>query len=393
MKIAMIGLRTIPSNYGGIERHVENYAPRIAARGKQVVVYSRSYCGPRTTYKNVQIQPVPSVSSKHLDTAVYTLFATIHAIFSGVDVIHYHGIGPALFSFIPRIFRIPSVVTVHALDWQRAKWGRVASFALQIGEWLSCRMPCYTIVVSRLLKNYLRKKYQAKTYMIPNAVDLPVQGNSERIRNEFGLEPGKYILFTGRLVPEKGLHYLIDAYHSLPRYPYQLVIAGGEGYSKTYSDELRSSARRDPRIRFIGFVEGETLNSLYSNALLFVLPSDLEGLSVSLTEAMSYGIPSLVSDIFPNLEAISDTEFGCVGFSFRKGDRNDLSRKLEEVLENQVERQLLATQSRQLVATRLNWELNLQDLELIYSMSIKLGYGEKIPQKLRSFFLPAEVAS
>ena len=389
MKIAMIGLRTIPSNYGGIERHVENYATRLAARGKKVVVYSRSYCGPRTTYNNVEIQPVPSLASKHLDTAMYTFFATVHAIFSGVDIIHYHGIGPALFSFIPRIFQISTVVTIHALDWQRAKWGRLASFALRIGEWLSCKMPCYTIVVSRLLKNYIRKKYHAKTYMIPNAVDLPVRSDSQSIGNKFGLESQRYILFTGRLVPEKGLHYLIDAYRSLPQYPYKLVIAGGEGYSRSYSDELRSSAKGDSRIRFIGFVEGETLNSLYSNALLFILPSDLEGLSISLVEAMSYGIPSLVSDIFPNMEAISDPELGCTGFSFRKGDREDLTEKIKEVLENHEEREHMAARSRDLVATRLNWELNLQDLELIYSLAVQLGYGEKISPRLKSF-IPAE---
>ncbi len=306
LRVAMIGQKGHPPVHGGIERHVAELAVRLPEHGIHVDIYSRPHYsdadGP-TLHQGVRVRRLPSIPTKHLDAITHTVVCTLDALREGYDVVHYHALGPGLLAAVPRILRRGrTVTTVHGLDWQREKWGRLATGVLRLGERASASQPDRTIVVSNALADHYRTVYGRDTVCIPNGITAPDSvpfGPAARR----GVKEG-YILFVGRLVPEKGCHLLIDAYGRLPeeiRARHQLVIAGDAGFTEGYVDELKAAAP-DGTV-FTGFVHGSDLDELWGNAEMVVLPSTLEGLSIALLEGMSHGRCCLVSDIPPNLEA------------------------------------------------------------------------------------------
>jgi len=333
MKIAMIGQKGIPATYGGIERHVEEISVRLAAMGHDVTVYCRPYYttvpGP---YKGVRLAMLPSVNTKRLDTFSHSFLSTVSAVFSGFDVIHYHALGPSLMSFIPDFMGKKVVATIHGLDWQRDKWGGEAKKILKLGEWCSAKFPDRTVVVSKTLKKYYDTKYKMNSDYIPNGIQQPAMRKADIIREKFGLETGGYVLFVGRLVPEKGCTQLVEAFKQV-KTDVKLVIAGGSSHSDAYEDGLKAYAKSDDRIIFTGYVYGETLEELYGNARLYIQPSFLEGLPIALLEALSYGMPSLISDIPENIEVMEGLPGIDLGrFSFKVGDAADLRDRLSWLL-------------------------------------------------------------
>lgn len=330
MKIAMIGQKGIPSRSGGIEIHVEEIAKRLIRLGCVVDVYCRrSYCEDSLRqFEGINIKYAPFINSKHLDAITHTFTSTIKALLSGTDIFHYHALGPATLSFIPRLFGKKVVCTIHGLDWQRGKWGGFASKFLKFGEYASAKFSHKAINVSRNLVGYYFNKYGINTVFIPNGAELHEQIKPEIIDLKYNLKKNEYILFLARLVPEKGAHYLIQAYKSLKTNK-KLVIAGGSSHSDQYEEELHRIAESDPNIIFTGFVTGKELDELYSNAYIYVLPSDVEGLPISLLEALSFGKCCLTSDIPENREVVEG-----VGYIFKKADINDLCIKIKYLLDN-----------------------------------------------------------
>lgn len=327
MKIAMLGTKGIPATWGGIERHVEEISTRLAAKGHDVTVYCRPYytTTDETVYKGVRLKKLPTIASKNFDAIVHTYLATLHLIFEDYDVVHYHAIGPATLAALARLAGKNSVVTVHGLDWQREKWGRKARLFLKFGEWASVLFPYRTITVSKFLKGYLEEKYRRPVTYIPSAVTDPVIRKPDKIR-EYGIGERDYILFVARLVPEKGCHYLLDAYERL-KPDMKLVIAGGSSHSDDYVAELQKHA--SDKVIFTGYVYGEALQELYSNAYCYVHPSTIEGLPVTLLEAVAYGNCVIASDIPANTEVVEDT-----GVIFESMDVDDLCEGLKMVLAN-----------------------------------------------------------
>ncbi len=330
IRVAMIGQKGYPPVHGGIEKHVAELAARLPGLGCDVDIYSRphysSFDGP-ADLPGVRIRRLPSIPTKHLDAISHTFLSTGHALSHGADVVHYHALGPGLLSGVPRwMNRQATVVTVHGLDWQRDKWGRLASGVLRLGESASVRLPNRTIVVSRALReHYLEQHKQATTY-IPNGIVPPVYQEPRLIREQ-GIEK-EFVLFVGRLVPEKGCHLLLEAWRDLPsalRDRFDLVIAGDAGFTPGYVEKLRQSAPKG--VRFLGYVHGPILEELYTNTALVVLPSTLEGLSITLLEGMSYARCCLVSDIPPNVEAAEGQ-----AVLFESGSPQDLGKKMVDLL-------------------------------------------------------------
>jgi glycosyltransferase involved in cell wall biosynthesis len=369
MKIAMIGQKGIPAGAGGVEQHVERLACELASRGHDVVVYCRrSYCAesgsasPPVTSEAAdrggRVHGVfrPSIPTKHLDAITHTAICTLDVLLRDVDLVHYHAIGPALLSPIARLRGLPTVVTVHGLDWQRAKWGRVAKLCLRAGERVAADTASRLVVVSETLRDYFRQTYGCEATFIPNGVAPIERRRPDRIK-QWGLRPGRYVLAVSRLVREKGLHYLIPAFQRLDT-DLQLVIAGGGGLDESYENELRRMA--GPRVVFTGNADRTLLAELYSNALLFVLPSELEGMSIALLEAMSCGVPSVVSDITENVCVIGDD-----GFTFRDRDTEHLSRVLESVLACPELLPAFAERCRNR-AERYRWPQVAAELEAVY---------------------------
>ena len=369
MKIAVIGVKGVGEAKGGIERHAEELYPRLVKRGHEVIIYCRPHFTPKglKTYRGVKIKMLLSLDTKHLDAISHTFFASIDALFHKYDLIHYHAIGPALLSFIPKIKKVKTCVTVHALDWEREKWGRFAKITLKLGERAAAFFPHETIVVSKEIEKYYKLKYpSASIVYIPNGVNPPQLKEPNLISSTFGLEEKKYFLFAARLVPEKGCHYLVRAFKSL-KTDMKLVIAGGSSHSDGYADDLKTLAADDSRIIFTGHLFGAPLEELYTNAYSYILPSDLEGLPVALLEALSYGLPTLCSDIPPHLEVAGNEKDGGYSLFFKQGDEKDLQQKLKILSK---EHDMLCEQAKiakEQILQEYNWEKITEATEKVYN--------------------------
>ncbi len=342
MKIAFIGQKGIPARFGGIERHVEELALRMVLAGHTVFAYARKwYTDPQIkSFEGIKVISLPSIRTKHLDAISQTFLASLHAIGQNYDVIHYHGVGPALLSWIPRLFnpRARVVVTFHCIDRKHQKWGLLARLSLKVGEWAACKFAHETIVVSQTLQHYCTNTYDCEVAYIPNGVTTKTKYQDDLIANQFGLKKDSYIAMVSRLVRHKGAHYLIEAYKSLKTNK-KLVIVGDSSFTDDYVDELKKLAQADKNIVFTGYQQGEVLHQLFANAAFIVHPSESEGLPIAVLEAMSYGKTVLASDIPENAEVVRSG----VGFTFRNKSVADLARKMRFLLDNKT----LATQTGQ----------------------------------------------
>ncbi len=324
MRIAMIGQKGVPATHGGVERHVEELARRIVARGHEVTVYTRPNYTERglASYEGIMLRSLPTVGTKHLDAIVHCALSSFDAWGHGYDIVHYHAIGPALTAPIARARGRATVATIHAQDWRRQKWGGLASRILRMGEWCALNVARETICVSeRLTEQYVAEGHRV-TY-VPNGIALN-DGDDTSILDELGVSDGGYLLFAGRVVPEKGAHYLIEAWRAAGR-PMPLVIAGDTSFSDGYVNAVKASQAEG--VLFPGYVYGARLAALFRHAALFVLPSDLEGLPIVLLEALGYGAPVLASDIVPNVEVLGDK-----GRYFEAGDIESLARELSRAI-------------------------------------------------------------
>lgn len=367
MKIAMIGQKGIPATYGGIERHVEEIATRLVQRGHSVNVFSRIYYSrQRGPYRGVGNKRLISFRTKHLDAISHCAISTLYSLLDKHDIVHFHALGPSIFSAIPRLVGSRTVVTVHGLDWERGKWGKFATWFLRTCERPAVVFPNQTIVVSRTLWDYFHTRHGVDTTVIPNGTNPGTIRPPNRIKR-WGLDKGRYILWVGRLVPEKGCHYLIEAFRKINT-DAKLIMAGGSSFSDSYVQSLERLRGGDERIQMIGYVYGEILEELWSNAYLVAQPSILEGLSISLIEALSYGRCVLVSDIPENLEVVEDS-----AVSFKSRDVQDLRSKLQLCLEHPEMVEATASRCRALVQQKYSWPRLVEATEKVYERALDEG--------------------
>lgn len=375
LRIAMIGQRGVPATFGGIEHHVEELGARLAARGHEVIVYCRTnYAAERArSFRGMRLRHLPTVSRKHLDAIVHSALSSVDAALRRADIVHYHAVGPGIPAILPRYLSPSKVVlTVHGLDAERAKWGPAARAVLRTATWLSARVPDATIVVSRDLAEHYRARYRRAAAYIPNAVEPPGPHPPRLITERFGLRGGDYVLFVGRLVPEKAPDLLIRAFRDLPT-DHRLVLAGGSSFTDDYVRSLRALVGEDPRILMPGYVYGELLQELYANAAAFVLPSFLEGLPLTLLEAASHGTPVVVSDIAPHLEVVGADGPG--HRVFHRGDPTDLLRALRLVLEGGPAERSGAAELRDRVLDTYRWEAVVEATEAVYRSCLGRAQG------------------
>lgn len=260
-----------------------------------------------------------------------------------------------------KLFKKNIVVTIHGLDWQRAKWGNFASRVLKFGEKMAVKYADKIIVLSRNVQNYFQKSYGRETLYIPNGIDRPEIIDADEITEKWGLKKDEYILFLARIVPEKGAHYLLEAFSRINT-DKKLVIAGGSSHSNEYMNQIIEMAEKDSRVVMTHFVQGKKLEELYSNAYIFVLPSDIEGMAISLLEAMSYGNCCVVSDIPENVEVIGDQ-----AATFRHGDVCDLQRVLEELLTHPEMVGQYKQHSQEYVCQKYHWDKIVEETLMLYN--------------------------
>ncbi len=354
MKIAMIGHKRIPSREGGVEIVVEELSTRLVEKGHEVHVYNRKGNNVQdrnadkdkkklTEYKGVKIKTVPTLSQKGLEALVYSFFATIMAIFKKYDVIHYHAEGPAAMLWLTHLFRIKTVVTIHGLDWKRAKWGKIAKKYIKFGEKMAVKYADRIIVLSKSVQNYFKEEYGRETEFIPNGIEKPEFAKAEIIKEKYNLDKDEYFLYLGRIVPEKGVHYLLDAFKKV-KTDKKLVISGGASHTNDYLELIKEKAKKDDRVIMTGFIQGKELEEMFSNCYAYCLPSDIEGMPISLLEAMSYGKTCIVSDIPENIEIAGE-----YAIPFKMGNSQDLKKKIEKIIndkkslfnENEIQQYIL----------------------------------------------------
>jgi len=358
LHIAFIGGRGVVSKYSGIETYYEEIGKRLAGMGHHVTVYCRTYfTPPGKEHNGMHVVRLRTIRSKHLETLVHTFLSTIHVLVRPCDVVHYHALGPALFSFIPRLAGKKTVVTVQGLDWQRKKWGRIASAVLRLGERAAVSLPNHTMVVSETLQRHYSETCGAETSYVPNGGVLRERGLPDKIF-DWGLEPGKYILFVGRFSPEKGCHLLVEAYEKLDT-DIKLVMAGPSSYCDDYSRRLQGHAGE--RIKMLDWVSGKALDELLTHAMVFVLPSDLEGLSLALLDAMGAGLCVLSSDVAENREAVAHA-----GFTFRRGDVADLADRLRFLIANPAVREAAGQAAKCRIREHYQWTAVAGEIEGVY---------------------------
>jgi glycosyltransferase involved in cell wall biosynthesis len=357
LAVAMVGSRGVPAAYSGIERYVEEVGSRLAEAGASVTVYChRSYVTARGPYRGMTLRFVPAIRTRHLETWTHVALASLEALVRDTPIWHYHALGPATWAWLPRLLGRRVVVTVQGLDWQRAKWGRLARLYLQVGEWASARLPHRTIVVSQVLARHYAERYGIRPDHIPNGFSAPPApglagaADLDGALQALDLRPDGYLLFVGRLVPEKGCHTLIEAFGRVAS-ERPLVLAGAGVFEDAYVERLEAQAARIGRVRFLGFVTGARLHALYRHATLVVHPSQMEGLSVTLLEALSHGCALLVSDVPENLEATHGA-----AATFRVDDPADLARQLQRLLDDAEARSALRAAARRAAAGVLDWD-------------------------------------
>jgi len=368
MKIIMLGHKRIPSREGGVEIVVEELASRMADLGHNVTVYNRKgqhVSGSENNvidykkeyeYKGINVKTIFTLPNKSLNAIVYSFFATLRACVTRCDVVHFHAEGPCSMIPLAKLFGKKCVATIHGLDWQRAKWGGFATRFLLFGEKMAAKWADEVIVLSNGVQEYFGKEYGRKTVLIPNGINKPQFCEAGEIISKYGIQKEKYILFLARLVPEKGAHTLLEAY-AKSNLDMPLVIAGGGSHSGEYENEIKDLAEKinqkpNKKVILTGFIQGRILEELYSNAFVYVLPSEIEGMPLSLLEAMSYGNICLTSDISENTSVT-----GHYGYSFENKNAEALCNALEKLTEEVLQKRPYSREEiLQFILDKYNWD-------------------------------------
>lgn len=366
LNIAMLGHKRTPSREGGVEIVVEELSTRMVKLGNNVTCYNRKghhvsgkeydtentgATGKLKKYKGVKIKEVFTIDKKGLAAMTASVFASIHVAFGHYDVVHYHAEGPCAMLWLPKLFGKRCIATIHGIDWQREKWNQgFASKYIHFGEKVAVKYADEIIVLSKGVQKYFQDTYRRETIFIPNGVNQPEIRKAELIKEKFGLERDSYILFLGRLVPEKGLRYLIKAFKEIDT-DKKLVIAGGASDTDGFMTELKELTKDDEGILFTGFVQGQMLDELYSNAYIYILPSDLEGMPLSLLEAMSYGNCCVVSDINECAEVVEDK-----AVVFKKSDVDDLKEKMQMLCDDEEKVKKYKNEAADFICQKYSWD-------------------------------------
>ena len=357
IKVMMLGLRGFPDVQGGIETHAEHLSPLLVSLGCDLEVLVRSsYQKPHVGkyWNGVKLTTLWAPKSKGFEAIVHTFLGVLYAAIKRPDVLHIHAIGPALMTPLARLLGLRVVVTHHGPDYNRQKWGKFARCVLLLGEWLGMRFSNSRITISSVIHDLVAKKHTKHSALIHNGVVLPDLDVSNVHLAQFGLEEDKYLLLVSRLVPEKRHMDLIEAFNKANLAGYKLALVGSSDHPDAYLQGLVDASIANPNIVLTGFQRGEILRSLYAHATMFVLPSSHEGLSISLLEALSYGLPVIASDIPANLEVgLNDASY------FGLGQVDEMAHLITQHVQNAsslTEKLNKRTQLRAWVNSQYNWK-------------------------------------
>jgi glycosyltransferase involved in cell wall biosynthesis len=375
MKVALLGTRGVPASYSGFETCVEQLGQRLVKRGHEVTVYCRSHFirYPGDEYLGMRLVKLPTIANKYLDTLVHTFVSSLHALGQRYDVALYFIAGNSPVTWIPHLVGTKTILNVDGLDWKREKWPPLAKKYIQWAAYMATRLPTACLADSRVVQAYYREQWGTETVYIPYGSEVPIVPPGETLAR-FGLEPRRYILSVGRLVPENAVHHLVDAFRDLET-DLKCVIVGDASYAQEYIASLKAAAGGDSRIVFTGYVFGQGYHELGSNAALFVETSGVGGTHPALLEAMAFGNCVVVNGTAENLETVGDAGVSYDGQIGAASLRSVLARLLAdgEVVTGCQER------AQQRAQAAYSWEAVTDEYErLFYRLC-----GQALPDRLR----------
>ncbi len=365
LRVIMLGLRGFPDVQGGVETHAENLCTSLVKLGCDVEVIVRSSYQPvmfGSVWNGIRFHAIWAPRSKGMEAIVHTLLGILYAVVRRPDILHIQAIGPAILTPLARLLGLRVVVTHHGPDYERQKWGRLAKFALRLGEYLGMRYSNARIAISNVIKNIIYEKYGLQSELIPNGVNLPQLPSSTTILETFDLEPRRYVLMVSRIVPEKRHHDLIQAFLQAKLCGWKLVLVGASDHPDTYTQSVLEVAGKTQNIVCTGFQTGLALKELYAHAGFFVLPSSHEGLPIALLEALSFGLPAIASDIPANLEV------SCSGISYYPlGDVEELIVRLSDQAEKNFTKEQ-REHLRSFIVEKYKWSVVAQKTYSVYEI-------------------------
>ncbi len=364
MRIAILGTRGIPANYGGFETFAEELSVRLAARGHDVTVYCRkaSYEEHLTAYRGVRLVPLASVHTKHLDSITHTLFSTLDLVRRGADVSLYCSSGNSTFIWLTRLFGIKVVMNPDGLEWERAKWSPWAKRYLKFAEWMSAKFANVLVADSRVISEYYKKKFNRDTAYAAYGADIVERGYRPDLLAPVGVEREKYFLFVSRLEPENNAHLVVKAFEGV-KTDMKMLIVGSAPFADEYIRELKST--KDSRILFPGALYGDVYKALRANAYAYINAMEVGGTHPAILEAMGAGNCVLVSDISYNTEAVAHA-----GVHFRNRNVEDLRDKIQWLIEHPLDVEKFRAEAVERVRTEYDWNAIADDYERIFEKLI-----------------------
>ncbi|MCP4418511.1 MAG: glycosyltransferase family 1 protein [Chloroflexi bacterium] len=375
MKIALLGTRGIPASYSGFETCVEQLGQRLILRGHDVTVYGRShhitYKG--SHYKGMRLVNLPTIANKYLDTMVHSFISSLHTLPQRYDIALYFIAGNSPVTWIPRLVGTKTLLNVDGLDWKREKWPKFAKQYIQFAEYLATKLPNVYLTDSLVVQGYYRDQFNDEPPYVPYGSDVEILPPDKTLI-QFGLEPQKYVLFVGRLVPENCVHHLVAAFHELET-DMKCVIVGDAAYADEYKASLQSLAEGDSRIIFTGYVFGKGYQELGSNAYLFVESSGVGGTHPALVEAMAFGNCVITYDTPENLETIGEAGFAYEG----KIGADSLQTVLQKLLDNPSLVQEYRKLAQQRANTTYTWEAVTDGYERLFYKACQ----QELPKRLK----------
>ena len=353
MRVCVFGTRGFPNIEGGVEKHCEELYPLLGKEMEIIVFRRKAYIASKKGYENIRFVDLPSTRIKGVEAFIHSFLATLYTIGLRPDVAHIHNIGPAFFAPLLKLFSIPVVLTYHSPNYEHKKWGNLAKRLLRLCEYIALRFADRIVFVNRFQMQKYTRPVQNKSVYIPNGIKKPDTTKNKNYLEEIGVVPGKYILSVGRITPEKGFHTLISAFGMQEKMDYKLVIAGGVEFENNYMQELGALGKGLP-IVFTGYVYGDNLAQLYSNAALYILASENEGFPLVLLEAMSYRRNVLVSDIpATHLVELRESDY------FLAGDVEELAKG--------IKKKLLEPPEREYDLSEFTWDNHAIQVSEVYS--------------------------
>ena len=365
MRIAILGTRGIPANYGGFETFAEELGVRLATRGHEVTVYCRTsnHAQPISEYRGVRLVTLPSIRTKSLDTLSHTFLSTLHVLGQKADIAYYCNSANSIFVWLPRVWGIKTILNTDGIEWERTKWNWLGRTYYKWAERVAARLPHMLVSDSRVIQRYYRDKFGVESAFVAYGADVVRRGTGQELLAPLGVEPERFILFVSRLEPENNAHVVVKAFEGV-KTDMKLLVVGSAPYADAYITRLKST--KDRRILFPGGLYGDTYQALRANAYVYVNAMEVGGTHPAILEAMGAGNCVLVSDIAYNEETVAEA-----GVSFRNKDADDLREKLQWLVDHPDEVRRNGQKAVERVRTRYSWEGVVDEYEALFEGLLK----------------------